>query len=171
MMFNSNISDWDTELLQTINTSVEATALHELGHAHGLLHVLPPSELMSYKGASMMSVHAIEASNYVQTHSEKCISGGYQKSSSCPVNISEIESQKSVQVYYKQGLVFIQSNKQLLSRVDIISIEGKILYSTKDGFLRSSFEVPVSLPMGMYIINLVSESGVYPVKLFISDQL
>jgi len=176
MTFNSTlpIEQWQAENLNTAPfKSAEQVSLHELGHAHGILHTNNLGELMYYAAGSSFTItdEASSASNYLQNHSlnHSCANGAYSKGINCTTGIVEVAENISVNSRYEQGEIVINSTDlSVIDKINIYSISG-ILMTTVENNQPNEKRIPFNNINGIYIISYFSTNGVFADKLLIKN--
>jgi hypothetical protein len=174
LVFNSLITDWDADNLITFDKSVEAVALHELGHAHGILHTNHDNELMYWCCGSVGAItsEASSASNYIQDHSldHNCSSGNYSKNTNCTTGVLEISQGINLFSHYANNKIYISSD--FLTEIDLIkvySIDGKLINSLKN-INSYELEIPFNQAQGIYIISYQYGNEIYSDKIVIAKK-
>lgn len=175
MTFNSTIplANWSAEMLNTgFNFSVEQVALHELGHAHGILHTNHLGELMYYAAGSAYTItsEASSSSNYLQNHSlnHNCANGPYAKRTGCTTGVIEVAENVEINSRYANGEIIMNSSYLgAINKINIYSVDGKLIKSVPNNQLYE-IRIPFRNADGIYIVNYFSEYGVFSDKLLIT---
>lgn len=175
MTFNSAIplANWSAEMLNTgFNFSVEQAALHELGHAHGILHTNHPNELMYYSAGSAYEItsEASSSSNYLQNHSlnHSCANGAYEKRTSCTTGTIEVsENVKVISRYINGEIIVSSSDLSIIDNIYIYSIDGKLIKAVDNNQVYEK-RIHFRGADGIYIVSYFSEYGVFSDKLLIT---
>ena len=175
IVFNSmwDINLWDAANLNAgILFSVERTALHELGHAHGILHTRNTTELMYSTPASNITTITPEtksASDYLQYHSSiQTCEPNYELSSECTTSTIELDEINSIQAWYTNNEIFIKTDEiSFIEDINIYSINGNLLKTIQID--KNLYSIPFNANSGVYIISIKTPNGYYSEKFIIAD--
>jgi len=171
---NPIIALWDAGPISTSTFSVEKISLHELGHAHGILHTNHPVQLMYYKPdvATEITSEAEDASNYIQSHSEthNCQEGPYQRRISCTTGISRLEEDYSIDISSDNDFILIQNPNQIkLTRTILTSVNGTIVIDngqSRDEEIK--LLIPPNISTGIYFLSILFEGKFLTEKISIT---
>lgn len=156
---------WDAGPITNQLHSVEKISLHELGHAHGILHTNNENELMYYSPTmtTVLTSEAISASNYIQDHSEdhNCQNGNYQRKASCTTGIKNIAKHDAFLVSALPNNIVILNPNQLPVRNFMLSTTGGVVVSSLKPEKDLEFQIPINqqLPAGIYFLTIYMETG------------
>ena len=153
ILFNGNKTNFDA----SVGENVEKNSIHELGHAHGLYHVLNISEVMYPSGYfnTGLTTEAINASNYILDHSVKntCYPNNKFIRYSCKTGIREFDNNLNLSFIGGENNFIINNPSALeIEGISIYDINGRIISSEE---LNSFTEEQVIVP------NTITTSGVY----------
>lgn|GEM_PF-3942077 len=174
--FNSNIPSgkWDASTLITppLIFSVEQIALHELGHAHGLLHTNHDNEIM-YFFPSVFNItqEAEDASNYIQDHSlnHSCQGGPYARSN-CANGTVDLENNITINSIVKNGKIHVFSKYlNYFKQINLYQIDGKLINSYTNNKTSTEITIPAPRENGIYVISYISAVGIVSDKLLITN--
>jgi hypothetical protein len=173
------LGSWDVTNFQptTAPISVEYTALHELGHAHGLRHVNNENELMYFTPSTAVeeiTIQAEAASNFIQDHSnsQNCTGNRfYEKKDECILNaVTEGSQHKSdVKVVQFNDLIEITSNSlNFNSKISIYDLNGRIIYSELSNSSLSK-RINILFNTGIYIVEIRNPESRIGTKFFYNN--
>jgi hypothetical protein len=173
---------------QGVKIDFESVALHELGHAHQLAHVIDNSpyiengdDVMHYaiglnEQQRVLSVNNITAANDVQSRSESslpnfsCFSGkSPMVPYSCPLNVEDKEFQKLISVYPNpsSGHFYIKNESFLsLQKVVVYDVSGRLISNINTLNSSRITEIDlVGITKGLYFVNIYSEKAMTTKKI------
>ena len=139
--------------------------LHEIGHAHLLMHVVDFDDLMNIFGGTALSItpDAKEGSNYIQDKSEEL---NYSRSD-CTTSVKENEKQDFVfNISTNGNEITIYWDLDLrVDQIRIFDILGRLILDDKVGYA-NNYETSILLPNGVYAVQVKSSNGTASSKLF-----
>lgn len=152
---------WDAASVGQSSHNVEKISLHELGHAHGILHTNDSDELMYYSPLEYdITSQTANASHYLQEHSEihSCQSeGNYAINYTCGTNsIHQISDQVKIKTYASNNIIIIENDSYaFIDEIKIYSVDGReiaIRKNTNEGIV----EIPIlnSVSIGIYFVKV-----------------
>ena len=154
---------WDALSLDAL-PSVERIALHELGHAHNLLHDNDPNSLMYWQALSTtLTPEAVNASNYILDHSEKPTSCAVEKfvRYDCKTPTKDFESNLNLLLQIDNEHIAISNPAYLsIESIHIFDISGKSIWDHK---------IPNINLDNISLDNPLVSSGIYIVKVKCSE--
>jgi len=155
---------WDAGQNSTAIYSVENVALHELGHAHGLLHTNQPEDLMYYSSnTNQVSQNSVNASTYIRDHSEShdCQNGSYSRLFSCTTSIEEHRRDLNIGASIISNQIVIFNPEGIdIENIEMFSMSGyKVMEFTNSIIKYNKQEIAQNLPNGVYILKLNTKLG------------
>ncbi len=167
------IGTWTAESLQMPPlTSVEATSLHEIGHAHGLTHINIEDELMYYDNKSItINNNTINASKFVQDHSSmlSCSSISAYQHAECTTSVQNFDDNISVSAsYYNESIEIFTKDDFDTFEIDIYNINGKFIHKEllDANTLKFTFS---NKPPGLYFLIIKTPQGYFSSKILVND--
>lgn len=157
----------------------ESTALHELGHAHLLDHVIDNNDIMDFNlgpatDLRELATRNITAANIIQTRNTTNIICALplMANYNCPINSVEDEELKNAINIYPNpttGQIFIKNGESIkLDKAVIYDVSGRLILNVD--LSNSSNTQIINLrgaSKGMYFINIHSERGTATKKLIL----
>ncbi|WP_298531298.1 T9SS type A sorting domain-containing protein [uncultured Algibacter sp.] len=161
----------------------QSVALHEIGHAHQLGHVIDDNDdVMHYsigfgEQLRVLSLENVLAATNVQDRSQSgvpsvsCFSGKASMSAfDCQLSVEEEELVDVISIYPNptNGIFYIKNRSSInLEKVFINDVSGRVILG-KDITNESIITINLKgVSKGMYLINLLSDSGIISSKLLI----
>ncbi|GAA3595413.1 T9SS type A sorting domain-containing protein [Flavivirga amylovorans] len=162
----------------------ESVALHELGHAHQLGHVIDTNNDVMHFNLGLgellrdLSPNNITAANNVQSRSESsvpafsCFSGKSSMSShACSLSIEDEELNKAIGLYPNpaQSIFYIKNNSFInLEKAVIYDLSGRLIneYDISNASRTKSIDV-TGVSKGIYFVNIHSERAMITRKMIL----
>ncbi|WNH08417.1 T9SS type A sorting domain-containing protein [Thalassobellus suaedae] len=174
---------------QGLKYDFQSVALHELGHAHQLAHVIDNSpfsnngnDVMHYAIGSneeqrVLSVNNITAANDVQSRSESSFPSNFScfdtKSPmvtySCPLNVEDKELNNTISIYPNpsSGQFYIKNESFInLEKVVIYDVSGRLISNINiSNSSRIQTITLTGISKGIYIVNIHSDNSMITKKI------
>tara|TARA_R110002050_G_scaffold94765_1_gene197131 strand:+ start:124698 stop:126506 length:1809 start_codon:yes stop_codon:yes gene_type:complete len=178
--------DWYYGLgTQGFKIDFESVALHELGHAHQLAHVIDNSpfsnnenDVMHYaiglnEQQKVLSLNNIDAANDVQSRSESSAPSCFSKSSmtaySCSLSVEDEELNNAISVYPNpsSGQIYIKNESYIsLQKVVIYDVSGRLISNMNISDTSRIKTISLTgISKGMYFVNIHSENAMITKKI------
>ena len=143
--------------------------LHEIGHAHLLMHVVDFDDLMNLFGGTTLSItpDAKEGSSYIQDKSEEL---NYSRSD-CTTSVNEYDKQEfQFNISSIGNEVIISWDSDLrIGQVRIFDILGRIVLDEKVEYM-NNFKTNIFLTQGVYAVQVKRLNGLASSKLFYHEK-
>jgi len=160
----------------------QSVALHELGHAHQLGHVIEDNDDVMHFSIGLaeqirvLSPNNMLAGGNVQIRNESgtpsCFSGkSAMETYDCNLSVTDQELENAISIYPNptNGIFYIKNRSAIsLDKAIIYDVSGRLILEqdiSNDSNLKTINLVGVS--KGMYFINLFSDNGIISSKLVI----
>ena len=157
----------------------ESVAVHELGHAQQLGHVIAPGTIMHFnigqsQNRRVLSTNDIDGGNFVQNRSTTIQHCGLplMTNSACSLSISEEELNANISIYPNpnNGEFFIKKASFInLEKVIIFDVSGRLIaeYDISDSSNTKIINLKNSVSEGVYFANIHSDFGVITKKIIL----
>ena len=174
-LFNSILPFWNAGSISNLSFNVEQAALHELGHAHGILHTLQANELMYFdptapNGSATITPETKEASEYLINHSSNIsfssANGPIDIKTSCTTSTHSLLDKLPIKIEAGNNWIAIKNHSLIpINNIRIFSLEGKLLQTFNSENLKSQkIFIPNNFSSGLYLISLDTEQGLVTQK-------
>ncbi|GAA4233512.1 hypothetical protein GCM10022291_10720 [Postechiella marina] len=172
---NTDLSPWFYDGGTNLGYDFYSVALHELGHAHLLNHVVDSDDVMDYDIAleqqnRTLNSKNIDAANMVQARSTANMICSLPLMSayagSCPLSVEDEELNNSVSMYPNPtiGQFFIKNDSFLtLEKAVIYDVSGRLISNTD--LLKTKVISLQGVSKGMYFVNIHSSNGMITKKI------
>lgn len=172
---NTAQSPWVYDGQTNLGYDFYSVALHELGHAHLLNHVIDDNDVMDYNIAldqetRDLNSKNIDAANTVQARSTTNMICSLPLMSaytgSCPLSVEDEELNNSVSMYPNPtiGQFFIKNDSFLvLEKAVIYDVSGRLISNTN--LSKTTVISLEGVSKGMYFVNIHSANGMITKKI------
>ncbi|WP_194767331.1 zinc-dependent metalloprotease [Tamlana sp. I1] len=184
MVFDDETNWYFGDGLPGFRVDFQSVALHELGHAHQLGHVIQEiDDVMHYSislGAQkrVLTVENITAAEIVQSKSESsvptssCFSGKSPMTHyNCQLSTEDFSANHKLKLYPNptNGLLYIQSGGLIdLEYVVVSDVSGRIMFENKVSNLSNPVVIDLtSFSKGVYFIQISAKSGALTKKIIL----
>lgn len=180
ILFNKDVNwHFGDGSMQRNEFDFESVALHELGHAHQLGHVINPGDLMHFRTISgfsnrILDQNSIDAANDIQqrsTTNEICGDPSLMISyaGSCTLNLDEEFLANTISVFpnpAKDEFFIKNESSEEFNKLIMYDLRGRQVmdYTLNNRFKNEKISA-YGLSKGVYILNLESKNGVITKKL------
>ena len=163
--YNTNYLGIPNSLEAGIAENVERAGVHELGHAHCLLHVNEPTETMFWQGNGTTTItkEAENASNYIIDHSVKhnCSPGKFERFI-CNTPTNDIVNNFNISVSANSDFISVHNPENLeIQNILIYDIQGRnVIYQKSANNQETVISIPNNIKNnGIYLLTIKSNQG------------
>ena len=168
--YNSNYLGVANSLEAGISENIEIAGLHELGHAHCILHVNEANELMNWQlsVSNKITTEAENASNYIINHSvkQKCSQGSFEKYD-CKTTTTELDINLNIYAIISEDIINLYNpNKHNITKISILDIQGRVILENNYDNIVDEI-IPFKSPItqnGIYFLIVKSNNGTKSIK-------